>query len=215
MAETIAERIARVLSARIVSGELAPGTALRQDWIAEDFEASHVPVREAFQRLKAQGLAVAEPRRGMRVAPLDPTSMMEIVEIRARLEPLALKVATPLMNAPAFERIERALVAGEAARTMADWERANQSFHRELAAPCRMPRLLAMIDDLQLASARIIFAVHRSAGWQPGSNYAHRQIFNAVKRRDAVRAVALLESHIRMLERPAGAEAAITVLPDT
>ncbi|MCJ9674875.1 GntR family transcriptional regulator, partial [Neorhizobium sp. SHOUNA12B] len=60
--DTIASRISRVLADRIVRGELAPGARLRQDHIAEEFETSHVPVREAFRRLEAQGLAISEPR---------------------------------------------------------------------------------------------------------------------------------------------------------
>src|ERR1700722_15957739 len=102
MAETVAERIARVIGERIVSGELLPGTPLRQDRIADEFDASHVPAREAFQLLRAQGLVINEPRRGMRVAPLDSGSIQEIVEIRAALETLALKLAAPRMNAASF-----------------------------------------------------------------------------------------------------------------
>jgi DNA-binding GntR family transcriptional regulator len=50
--ETTAERIAHTLAERIVTGELPPGVPLRQDRIAEEFESSHVPVREAFQLLE-------------------------------------------------------------------------------------------------------------------------------------------------------------------
>ncbi len=201
MAETVAERIARIIGERIVSGELAPGTPLRQDRIAEEFDASHVPAREAFQLLRAQGLVINEPRRGMRVAPLDPASVQEIVEIRAALETLALRLAVPRMSTGNFAQIEEALAAGDRARTMTEWEQANRAFHRALVAPCRMPRLLAMLDDLQLANSRVIFSATRTAGWQPGSSHAHRQIVNALKRRDVSRAVTLLTSHIRGLER--------------
>nr|WP_314073956.1 GntR family transcriptional regulator [uncultured Roseococcus sp.] len=204
MAETVAERIARVIGERIVAGELAPGAPLRQDRIAEEFEASHVPAREAFQLLRAQGLVVSEARRGMRVAPLDPGSIQEVIEIRASLETLALRLAAPRMNAAAFEKVEQALSAGDQARTMVAWEQANRAFHRALVAPCRMPRLLAMLDDLQLANSRIIFSATRSAGWQPGSGQAHRLIVSALRQRDTGRAVALLDAHIRGLERPAG-----------
>lgn len=201
MAETTAERIARVLAERIVTGDLAPGIPLRQDHVAEEFEASHVPAREAFQLLRAQGLAISEPRRGMRVAPLDPASTQEVIEIRVSLETLALTYAAPRLNAACFDRIERALMAGDQAKTIVEWELANRSFHRELVAPCRMPRLLAMLDDLQLANSRIIFSATRSAGWQPGSGHAHRQIVNALKGRDFAKAVSLLQQHIRGLER--------------
>jgi DNA-binding GntR family transcriptional regulator len=201
MAETVAERIARVIGERIVSGELLPGTPLRQDRVAEQFEASHVPAREAFQLLRARGLVVTRPRRGTRVAPLDPASIQEIVEIRAALEALALTLAAPKMNAACFERIERALAAGEQAKSIAEWEQANRAFHRELAAPCKLPRLLSILDDLQLANSRVTFFVARSAGWRPGSSHAHRQIAAALRKREVGRAVAILEAHIRELER--------------
>lgn len=204
MAETTAERIARVLAERIVSGELAPGVPVRQDRVAEEFEASHVPAREAFQLLRAQGLLVSEPRRGMRVAPLDHASMQEIVEIRASLEVLALTHAAPRLNAASFDKIERALEAGEHAQSLVEWEKANREFHRELVAPCKMPRLLAMLDELQLANSRIIFSAIRTAGWKPGSSYAHRQILSALKKRDLAKATALLQRHIHGLERTTG-----------
>src|SRR3981189_2619502 len=127
MAETTAERIARILAERIVSGTLLPDAPLRQDRIAEEFEASHVPVREAFQLLRAQWLAVSEPRRGMRVAPLDHVAMQEIVEIRESLETLALSHAAPKPNAGCFEKIERALLSGDHAQTMLEWEQANRA----------------------------------------------------------------------------------------
>jgi DNA-binding GntR family transcriptional regulator len=201
MSETTAGHIARVLAERIVAGELAPGSPLRQDRVAEEFESSHVPAREAFQLLRAQGLAVSIPRRGVRVAPLDPASMQEIVEIRAALETLALAHAAPRLNAAGFEKIERALQAADEAKTMTAWEQANRAFHLALVAPCGMPRLLAMLDELQLANSRIIFSATRSAGWQPGSSHAHRQIVNALKQRDFAKATALLQRHIRRLER--------------
>lgn len=204
MAETTAERIAGVLSERIVAGELAPGVPLRQDRVAEEFQSSHVPVREAFQLLRAQGLLVSEPRRGMRVAPLDHTSMQEIVEIRASLEVLALTHAAPKLNAASLDRIESALQAGDRALSLIEWEQANRAFHRELVAPCRMPRLLAMLDELQLANSRIIFSAIRSAGWKPGSNFAHRQILGALRQRDVAKATTLLQRHIHGLERATG-----------
>lgn len=201
MAETVAERIAKDLGEQIVAGELPPGQPLRQDRIAEIYEASHVPVREAFQRLRAQGLVISEPRRGVRVAPLDPNAVQEVVEIRAALETLALKMAAPRMTPAIFERIEAALVAGDQAQSMVDWERANRAFHYELVAPCKMPRLLVMLEDLQLINSRIIFAASRTAGWRPGSSLGHRQILNALKARDVDRAIVLLRAHIRGLER--------------
>jgi DNA-binding GntR family transcriptional regulator len=202
--ETTAERIAHTLAERIVTGELSPGVPLRQDRIAEEFESSHVPVREAFQLLRARRLLVSEPRRGMRVAPLNHSSMREIVEIRASLETLALSHAAPRLNADSFEKIERAMLVGDNAKTIIEWERANRTFHSELIAPCKMPRLLEMLDELQLANSRIIFSATRSAGWRPTSSHDHRQIVDALRMGDFSNGVALLQRHIRGLERATG-----------
>ena len=68
-ADTLAVRISRTLADRIIAGEIEPGTRLRQDHIAEEFGASHVPVREAFRRLESQGLAVSEPPQGRSASP--------------------------------------------------------------------------------------------------------------------------------------------------
>jgi DNA-binding GntR family transcriptional regulator len=201
MIETTAERIARILAERIVSGAIAAGSPLRQDKIAEEFESSHVPVREGFQLLRAQGLAVSAPHRGMRVAPLDHVAIQEIVEIRASLETLALSHAAPKLDAGCFEKIERALLIGDQAQTMLEWEQANRSFHRELVAPCKMPKLLEMLDQLQLANSRIILSVTRSGGWKPTSSHAHRQIVDALRVGNFPEASELLRRHIRGLER--------------
>jgi DNA-binding GntR family transcriptional regulator len=166
-----------------------------------------VPVREAFQRLQAQGLAVSEPRRGMRVAPLDERSMREVVEIRAALEVLALRHAARRLTPPQIERIDEAVAAGDRAQSFAEWEAANRSFHRELVAACRMPRLLAMLAELQLANSRFTFAATRSAGWQPRSNQDHRQILDALRRGAVDQAAALLGRHIQTLERVGGGAA--------
>ncbi len=89
--EKLASRIARVLTERIISGGIAPGARLRQDHIAKEFGASHVPVREAFLRLEARQLVVSEPNRGVRVTSFDIEELREVAEMRSALEALALR----------------------------------------------------------------------------------------------------------------------------
>lgn len=155
--DTIASRISRVLAERIISGALPPGARLRQDHLAEEFGASHVPVREAFRRLEAQGLAVSEPRRGVRVAAFDLAEVREVAEMRAALEVLALRHAMPNLTPAVLERAAAATTAADAATDVRAWETANRAFHRLILEPCAMPRLLAAIDDLHAASARFLF----------------------------------------------------------
>lgn len=194
--ETLTARIARVLADRIIAGEIAPGARLRQDHIAEEFGASHVPVREAFRRLEAQGLAVSEPRRGVRVAAFDTSGLREVAEMRAALEVLALRHAAPHMTAAILDAAEEATRAGDASQDVRAREEANRRFHRLIVAPCAMPRLLAAIDDLHAASARFLFSAWQT-GWERRTDHDHRAILSALRKGDAETACATLARHVQ------------------
>jgi len=195
--QSLSGRIARTLADRIVRGELAPGSRLMQDHLAAEFGASHVPVREAFRKLEAQGLVVSKPRCGVSVSLLDPGMVLEVTEMRAALEGLALHHALPHMAAADVDAARDALTEGESSDEIADWEAANRRFHLALIAPCGMPRLIAAITDLHRADARFLFATWQQLNWQSRSDAEHRKILNAVKRRDGETARELLEAHIR------------------
>src|SRR6201996_4914004 len=162
---TIAARISDAIAERIIAGTLKPDAPLRQDHVAREVNSSHVPVREAFRQLEAQHLVVALPRRGVRVAPLDATSIREISEMRAALEGVALRHAAPKLTPAHLAKIELALIEGENAETLQELEAANRAFHQALVAPCGMPRLLASLDGFARAHSRLVFAMARSAGW--------------------------------------------------
>lgn len=196
--DTIAVRISRVLADRIVSGAIEPGARLRQDHIAEEFGASHVPVREAFRRLEAQGLAISEPRRGVRVAAFDLSEVKEVAEMRAVLESLALRHAAPHLTKAILDKAEEAIRAGDKSRDVRSWEEANRTFHRLILEPCAMPRLLASIDDLHAASARFLFAAWRSE-WEARTDHDHRAILAALRQGQIEVALSTLARHVRWI----------------
>jgi DNA-binding GntR family transcriptional regulator len=176
--DTIAVRIARALEEIIVSGSLEPGARLRQNEVATEFLASHVPVREAFRRLEAQGLVVSEPRRGVRVASFTLAEVKEVAEMRAVLEVLALKQAAPHFTQAILDQAETVLT------------------------PCGLPRLLATIDDLHAASARFLFATWRS-DWEAPSDQDHRAILTALRQGQIDAAARVLERHVQWVgDRP-------------
>lgn len=198
--DTIASRISRVLADRIVRGELAAGARLRQDHIAEEFQTSHVPVREAFRRLEAQGLAISEPRRGVRVASFDLAEVREVAEMRAALEVLALRHAARHLTPAILDAAEEATREGDAAADVQAWEEANRRFHGLILAPCGMKRLLASIDDLHAASARFLFSAWQS-GWEKRTDHDHRAILAALRQGRAEEAAAILQKHVQWIGR--------------
>lgn len=193
---SLTTRIAGKLSQRILTGDLAPGAAVRQDHVAAEFGASHVPVREAFRTLEAQGLLVSEPRRGVRVAPLEPELVLEVTAMRAALEALALRRGFPRLAAADLEEAASAIAEAEASQEILVWEAANRRFHHAITAPCGMRRLLATIADQQRTSARFLFAAWRDLDWQPRSDAEHRQILAELQAGRIEPAVRALETHI-------------------
>ncbi|MCZ0962650.1 GntR family transcriptional regulator [Paracoccus benzoatiresistens] len=193
--DTLAVKIARSLADRIITGTIPPGTPLRQDHIATEFGASHVPVREAFRHLEAQGLAVSEPRRGMRVTSFDVEELHEVAAMRASLEVLALRHAAPKITLAMLDAAEEATRAADASREVREWEAANRRFHRLILTPCAMPRLLSTIDGLHMASARFLFAAWRTE-WEAQTDHEHRAILAALRRGQTDVACTILSKHV-------------------
>lgn len=196
--DTIAVRISKTLADRIITGAIDPGARLRQDHVAEEFGTSHVPVREAFRLLEAQGLAVSEPRRGVRVAAFNLSEVKEVAEMRAALEVLALQHAAPHLTTAILEAAEEAMRAGDNSPDVRSWEEANRAFHRLILAPCGMPRLLAAIDDLHAVSARFLFAAWRSE-WEIRTDHDHRAILSALRLGQVEVATSILARHVRWI----------------
>src|SRR5580658_11203182 len=93
------ETVVDWLRADILAGRLAPGSRLRQDAIAIEYGVSHIPVREAFRRLEAEGLVSIRPHHGAIVTSLSASEIEELYEIRVALECAAMRAAVPRMSA--------------------------------------------------------------------------------------------------------------------
>ncbi|MCC9621305.1 GntR family transcriptional regulator [Thalassospira sp. MA62] len=195
---TVAGRITRALADRIIAGDFTPGTRLRQDHFAVEFGASHVPVREAFRRLEAQGLVISQPRRGVRVAGFDRAEIREVAEMRASLEVLALRHATPHLTRDILDEAAAINRIGEKAPNVQVWEETNRAFHRTILAPCNMPRLMTAIEDLHAASARFLFAGFQME-WETPTDRDHRTILRALRSGQYEVASATLARHVKWI----------------
>jgi len=104
---TISEQVATRLRKGIKFGAYPPGTRLREVSLAEEFDVSRGPVREALQILVKEGLVTFEPHRGARVVQLDRKNIMEIFDIREALLGMVHRRAAE--NAHRFPEIIRLL----------------------------------------------------------------------------------------------------------
>lgn len=182
------------LRREIVSGRLRPGESLRQDEIARSFGVSHVPVRETFIRLQAEGLVEIRPRRGAIVAALSAAEVEDLNDMRSALECCALRIAIPKIGDADLRKA--AQVLDRIDRDRSRWADFNTDFHSILYKPAARPRLLGAILTLQRNLARYI---HREV--EVTNNFAesqrqHRKLLTLIKGARVAEACTLLHDHI-------------------
>ncbi len=82
----------------IISGRLSPNERLKVAEVAERYETSTNPVREALQQLRGEGFVVMEPNRGARVMPIDENFVRDIIEIEVLIEPALTRWFVSIAN---------------------------------------------------------------------------------------------------------------------
>jgi DNA-binding GntR family transcriptional regulator len=209
---TKAEDLALVLEEAIVSGELAPGSVLRQEELSARYRVSRTPVREALRRLAALGLVSFAPNRSVRVRTLSREELREAFLVRAELESLATGLAVPNMTDDDFVALDAAerrfseltdalldRDESERARLTAEWVAANQAFHDVIYAAARAP----LVEQIAKSARRTFLgqAVWRAGGHEIDDLYRknvvqHRAICDALYSRSVEGAKALAREHV-------------------
>ena len=166
-------------------GEIAPGEWLRQEDLAERFGISPTPVREALRRLEAEGLVEHIPHHGVKVVAYTLNNAREYYDLRARLEPYALRLAAARMSAAELDELRVLVSQAEVYLAQQSMERlteANWRFHDQLMWLCgsrlvqdvlTRVRRSFQLDTLLLIPERAAASVQE-----------HRLMVNALERGD-------------------------------
>jgi DNA-binding GntR family transcriptional regulator len=187
------------LRERIAAGRFTPGEYLRLKPLAEDFDTSEVPVRDALRMLQRDGLAEMR-RRGTSVVEIDWEEMREAIAVRTHLELLAIEEAVPHHDAGStarmtdlLDQMDRHAAAGE----LEAFSRTARGFHAALYAPCPSELVKTSIEDLWVrlwhAGSRPLF--QGLPDQLAEAQREHRAIVEAVRAGDAAAAVAAMREH--------------------
>ena len=103
---TTQELVLETLREAILERVISPGARLRQEDLAETFQTSRIPVREALRALEYEGLARSEPHRGFTVTALDADQIEEIYDLRVVLESHAVRLAIPLLTETDLQELQ-------------------------------------------------------------------------------------------------------------
>lgn len=111
------EKVVLRLRSAIITGDLAPGTVLKDAEIAARMGYSATPVREALMQLAAEGLVEIRPNRLKRVAPLEMAAIVELLEVQIELWRLGYLWGTPNIGARELAALQR--IYGDHAEALA------------------------------------------------------------------------------------------------
>lgn len=198
--ESPADQVYREVLRRIVAGELGAGERLPAEPLAEQMGYSRMPVREALQRLASEGIVVLTPGCGARLVSPSPQEIRDVYAVRVVLEDMALRLALEKATSFFFASLEDILYRQREARenSYEDYLRQDMAFHRTLAEWGENAFLEASVESALAASwvYRILFEPRRGRGLLPSPEEEHRDILEALRRRDQDSAALLMKGHI-------------------
>jgi DNA-binding GntR family transcriptional regulator len=152
----------------ILSGELAPGTPLREEELSATHRVSRHTARTALATLTAERLVTAEPYRGVRVSLLDDAALVALQQLRCALETEALRIVRGRgIRPPDVDAAVDALAAAEAS---GDWPATVESHarvHRALVDAADSPRIAE--EYRRLDSEMHLLLSHVRPAYAPGA----------------------------------------------
>lgn len=187
---------------RLLSGEILPGTRLSEIELCELCGVSRTPIREALRRLESEFFVKIEPNRGATVVDWGREDVIEIFEMRALVEGLAARKAainaTEDQISKLFELCQEVdkLLEERPAQYVDRFLEINGRFHALICEAACSARLGDVIAKLVDQAVVVRTAVQYTNDDLARSNRYHRDIANAVARRNALLAEQLMAVHL-------------------
>lgn len=186
----------------VLAGDLEPGSTLQQGKLATQLGVSTTPLREAIRRLAAEGLVTLAEHKDARVTDVSSAEAASLLQVRERLDPLAIRLA-------ATERTDEELAAIlEAERHLrpvssegtVDALLAHRRFHRAIYLASHNQVLIDLLERLwdKADRYRLIGLRSRRDSDADSARVAaeHRELADAVENRDPERAESAMLQHI-------------------
>jgi len=131
-ARTLGANVTNAIRTAIIQGKLAPGEPLGQEYLANLFGVSRVPIRECLKQLASEGLVEVEPHKGAVVARLSLDELDELYGIIWSLETLAVRIGVPQLTDDDIASMAKIVAQMDRVDEPLDWYRTSVAFHRTI-----------------------------------------------------------------------------------
>jgi len=195
--QSIVDQIYLELKRQVMVFELKPGARLNEVEIARSLGASRTPLREALNRLTAEGFLTFIPGKGFFCRILDAEEIFDLYEFRKSLEVSAVRLAIQRAKDEEIKELDEFLdqTSEEEGYTVFQLVEFDEMFHERLMAMSRNREMLRVLRNI---NDRIKFVrwIDMKRGSRTKTQAEHRSIVKALAARDEVACVAVLENHI-------------------
>ena len=188
----------------ILSGEFAPGYRLDEQLLAQRYDVSRTPVREALRQLAATGLIDVRPRRGAVVRQVTPVELEELFVAMAELEATCARLAAMSMAPTERRRLQmlhgrmKQLARADDAKAFAD---DNHLLHSMIYAGAHNQVLADLTAALRRRLSPFRRAQFNLEGRPSRSFEEHDRVVAAIVRGDAEGAHAAMLHHVTLVEQ--------------
>ena len=195
---TLQERVTMAIRKAILDGYWKDGEKIRQEEISQMLSVSRMPIREALKQLAQEGLITLEHHRGAIVNPITEKDVLEVYELRSRLESLAVELAVPNLDEETLRTLDHYNVKMQEAadnQNVVNYIALNREFHFLIYKNADWRRLGILINTLW--SGLPPYAPSLLANQIVLSNEDHVRLLDFLRKRDAAKASELMCQHIR------------------
>lgn len=180
---SMADQAYEAIKRDIIQCTLRPGAVIVDAWLAEKYDMSKTPIRQAINLLERESLVTVVPRRGTFVKTVDFTEAQDTYRLRALLEPEAAVLASRRATAEELDDLQRlsdATVSAGSDNTARN--EANRIFHVRIAELARVPVLLRTVTALNEEIERFL-NLRRELG-KPYTAVNHGRLIDAIRSGD-------------------------------
>jgi DNA-binding GntR family transcriptional regulator len=201
------EKAYEALRAKAINFEFKPGERLNETALTKTLDVSRTPLREALNRLVAEGFLTFVLGKGFFCRPLSPQKILELYQLRCALETEALlrtiESASDQDILDVVTYLDRAEEKYVTTTDLAELLRMDEEFHMKLAALSGNEELVRLLENVneriryvRIINLRLLRDRRDMKTNDHESLSAHRIILNAAKARDSGAAIKALRSHI-------------------
>lgn len=184
---------------RINCLDFRPGDYLNEARISRVLRIGRTPVHQALDRLMLEGLVQVIPRKGVVVQPISLEQVLHILEMRLVNEPYCVGLAVERATPQEVERMRATLTASVQpirSRNREELMNLDRAFHHQISMSARNPVLSDLITMLHERSLRFWFISLNDDLQLRRIHQEHRNVLDAIERRDSAAAVAAMRVHI-------------------